>query len=132
MPLGRPVVQAAAGVLAWRFLAYPGNDNEDPPFLALAILLLAACLEQREDHGQWLKELVRWVEDEESRARNARPTQRSLLPSWGSWLAGSTQVRDRAAAWRSLADRILARPKSPHLSDAREALRLLGERIAGA
>src|ERR1017187_5477518 len=34
--------------------------------------LLAAHLERGEDQGQWLRELARWVDDEESRARNAR------------------------------------------------------------
>src|SRR5579872_2819902 len=37
--LGRSVAQAAARVLAWRFLAWPGGA-EDPLFLAFAILLL--------------------------------------------------------------------------------------------
>src|ERR1022692_2811544 len=93
--------------------------------------LLAAHLERGEDQGQWLRELARWVDDEESRARNARSKERSSLPSWGAWLAGSSPLRDRAAVWRSLAHRILARPESPHPSDAAEALRLLGERVAG-
>src|SRR5262249_8338100 len=38
--LGRPVASATASLLAWRFLAYPGRDD-DAPFLAFAILLLA-------------------------------------------------------------------------------------------
>jgi hypothetical protein len=130
--LGRSVAPGCGSVLAWRFLARPGADTEAPPFLALAILLLAVQLESGEDFGEWLKELVRWVDDEESRARKARSGRRSSLPSWGAWLSGSTRLRDRAADWRSLAQRVLARPHSPHPSSAGEALRLLGERIAGA
>jgi hypothetical protein len=48
--LGQPVARAAASVLAWRFLAYPGDDP-DAAFLAFAILLLAAHLERGEDRG---------------------------------------------------------------------------------
>jgi hypothetical protein len=121
--LGRPVARAAAGMLAWRFLAYPGDD-EDPPFLAFAILLLAAHLERGEDRGLWLKELAAWVEDEESRARNE-------ISAEHEWLIGLTLYRQREAVWRSLARRILARPESPHPREADEALRLLGELVAG-
>jgi hypothetical protein len=120
--LGRPVAQAAAGMLAWRYLAYPGNAD-DRPFLAFAILLLAAYLERGEDRGQWLKHLAAWVEDEESRARNGT--------SRHEWLLGLTPYCLREAVWRSLAHRILARPESPHPREADEALRLLGELVAG-
>lgn len=128
--LGRSVAQGCGGLLAWRFLGFPVDDTEDPPFLALAILLSAVHLESGEDCGQWLKELVRWVDDEESRARRARSGQGSSLPSWGARLSGSTRVHDRAADWRTLAQRILARPQLPHPVGVGEALRLLGERIA--
>jgi hypothetical protein len=128
--LGQPVAGAAASVLAWRFLAYPGGDP-DAAFLAFAILLLAAHLEPGEDRGQWLKDLATWVEDEESRARNALSTRFSLLPQPDKWLTGLTFFVQRETVWRSLAHRILARPECPHPSDAREALQLLGELVAG-
>ena len=128
--LGRPVAWAAAGILAWRFLTYPGN-TEDSAFLAFAILLLAAHLERGEDRGQWLKELATWVEDQESQARNAASKWRSSSSSWDEWLLGLTDSRHREAVWRSLAHRILARPESPHPRDAGEALQLLGELVAG-
>jgi len=120
--LGRPVARAASGMLAWRFLADPG-DAEDPPFLAFAILLLAAHLERGEDRGLWLKQLAAWVEDQESRARNET--------SEHEWLIGLTLFRQRETVWRSLALRILACPESPHSREADEALRLLGELVAG-
>jgi hypothetical protein len=129
--LGRPVARAAGGLLAWRFLAYPGHDDEDPAFLAFAILLLAAHLERGEDCGQWLKELATWVEDEEARARNGLSRLHSYLPHLDEWLLGLTPFRQREAVWRSLAHRILARPESPHPRDAGEALQLLGELVAG-
>jgi hypothetical protein len=78
--LGQPVARAAASVLAWRFLAYPGADP-DSAFLAFAILLLAAHLERGEDSGQWLKDLATWVEEEEARARHELSTWFSSLPS---------------------------------------------------
>jgi hypothetical protein len=128
--LGRPVARAAGSLLAWRFLAYPGDD-EDPAFLAFAILLLAAHLERGEDRGQWLRELATWVEDEEARVRNALSRRLSSLQHWDEWLLGLTLFRQREAVWRSLAHRILARPESPHPRDAGEALQLLGELVAG-
>jgi hypothetical protein len=128
--LGQPVARAAASVLAWRFLAYPGGDP-DAAFLAFAILLLAAHIERGEDRGQWLKDLAIWVEDEESRARNALSTWFSSMPHWDKWLTGLTLFDQREAVWRSLAHHILARPECPHPSDAREALQLLGELVAG-
>jgi hypothetical protein len=127
--LGRLVAEAAAQVLAWRFLANPGIDTEDPPFLALLILLVAVHMGHGQDGGSWLKELAGWVESEELRARNARSERRL---SWGPWLAGSIRLRDRSAVWRSLAERILVRPDVPHPSNASEALRRLGESVVGA
>jgi hypothetical protein len=128
--LGRPVARAAGGLLAWRFLAYPGHD-EDPAFLAFAVLLLAAHLERGEDRGPWLKQLAAWVEDEEARARNALSRWRSSLQHWHEWLIGLTPFLQREVVWRSLAHQILARPESPHPRDAGEALQLLGELVAG-
>jgi hypothetical protein len=120
--LGLPVARAAAGMLAWRFLAYPGHADEDPAFLAFAILLLAAHLERGEDRGQWLKELATWVEDEEARARIATSPWRSSLPNWDEWLLGLTPFNQREAVWRSLAHRILAQPGvSPSARGGRRA-----------
>jgi len=124
--LGRPVELSATSLLAWRFLTYPGDDP-DAAFLAFAILILAAHLECGEDRGQWLKDLATWVEDEESRARNALST----LTCSDQWLTGLTVFNQREAVWRSLAHRILARPQRAHPSDASEALQLLGELVAG-
>jgi len=126
--LGQPVAGAAASVLAWRFLAYPGADP-DAAFLAFAILILAAHLERGEDRGPWLKDLANWVKEEESRARNVLSTWFSSLPHWNQWLTGLTCFDQREAVWRALAHRILARPERPHSSDAREALQLLGELV---
>lgn len=128
--LGQPVARAAASVLAWRFLTYPG-DPEDAAFLAFAILLLATHLEHRKDCGQWLKELATWVEDQESRARNANSQWSSSMPHWDKWLLGLTLFDQREAVWRSLAHRILARPERPHPREACEALTRLGELVAG-
>jgi hypothetical protein len=148
--LGEPVARAAVAVLAWRFLTYPGAE-EVPPFLAFAILLLAAHLERREDRGPWLKQLAEWVEDEESGAR--RRLRRGLssavapssadvgvTPSGGpnhsivvspdewkrEWLFGLTYNSQHEPLWRSLSQSILLSPKSPHPREADETLRRLG------
>ena len=121
--LGHPVAQAAASLLAWRFLAYPGNET-DRAFLAFAILLLVGHVEGRNGRGQWLKELAVWVEDEESTARDA-------VVAWSSeWLIGLIPYCLRESVWRSLA-LVLARPESPHPPEVEEDLRLLGELVAG-
>ncbi len=119
--LGQLVARAAAAMLAWRCLTFPGQE-EDRPFLAFAILLLAAHLERGEDRGLWLKQLAAWVEGEESRARKET--------SEHEWLLGLTHFRQREDVWRSLARRILVCPESPHPREADEALRLLGELVA--
>jgi hypothetical protein len=69
--LGEPVSWASARMLAWRFLTNPTNPGaeEEPPFLAFAILLLAARHEVQVDRGTWLTQLAGWVKEEESRAR---------------------------------------------------------------
>jgi hypothetical protein len=43
---------------------------------------------------------------------------------------GLTNFRQRETVWRSLADRILVSPESPHPPEADESLRLLGELVA--
>ena len=121
-PSRAPVARAVASMLAWRFLTYPG-DSENPPYLAFGILLLAAHVERGEDRGPWLKQLAAWGENEESLARNEI--------SEHEWLMGLTVFRQREAAWRALAHGILAQPESPHPREADEALRLLGELVAG-
>jgi hypothetical protein len=127
--LGRDVARAAAGLLAWRFLVWPGRD-EDRAFLAFAILLLAAYLEREEDRGPWLRALAEWVELEESTVREANSRISSSVPGWEEWLMGLTLFRQREAVWRSLALRILARPESPHPREADLDLRLMGELVA--
>src|SRR5579872_3052870 len=80
--LGPPVARAASGMLAWRFLTFPGVE-EDAAFFAFAILLLAAHLERGEERGLWLKQLADWVEAEESRARKVKISEHE-------WLLGLT------------------------------------------
>lgn len=131
--LGEPAARAAASLLAWRFLAYPGSD-QDPAFFAFAILLLSASVERAEDRGAWLAGLASWVEEEEARARTG------LVDD--EWLLGLCVYRDapysqgaahfimtRAAAWRELAHSILTDPQRPHPGEADRALRRLGARI---
>ncbi|WP_321477376.1 hypothetical protein [uncultured Paludibaculum sp.] len=120
--LGPSTARAAAGLLAWRFLADPGDDAHRA-FLAFAILLLALHLERGRDHGAWFKRLAKWVEEEEARARNEWSGQ--------EWLIGVAGYCQKDAVWRSLAKRLLAAPARPHPREADEELRLLGLLVAG-
>jgi hypothetical protein len=121
--LGPPVARAAASVLTWRYLAWPGFE-ENAAFLAFGILLLAVHLEQSEERAQWLNELAEWVQAEEARAR-------LVAPRCEPWLLGLTNFNMRHEVWSALALRILARPERPHPEAARESLQLLGELVAG-
>lgn len=120
MALGRDVCRFAASLLAWRFLKAPPQD-EDRPFLAFGILLLAAYLERSEEKGPWLRELAEWVEAEEERWRPHA--------AWEGWLLGLTFHDLRHSAWRAAARRILLEPAQPHPAAADEELRLLGELV---
>jgi hypothetical protein len=117
--LGKPVVQAAASMLAWRVLIWPG-DGETRAFLAFSILLLAVYLG---GPGRWLKSLADWVEEEESEMGEEQ--------SGHEWLLGRTFSRIKEATWQSLARRILAQPAADHPPEADQSLRLLGELVAG-
>jgi hypothetical protein len=118
--LGEPVERAAASLLAWRFLTNPGDEDERP-FLAFAVLLLAVHLGGREDRGTWLKHLAGWVEEEESRARKENPARSGWFKP--EWLLGLTGHPENEGRWRALAHSILASPESPHPREADEALR---------
>jgi hypothetical protein len=126
--LGEATLRPAASLLAWRFLAYPG-EVEDRPFLAFAILLLAASLNDRQEQGPWLKALAEWVEAEESQAR--AESDSPSIPGWGDWLFGLTYFRKRESVWRAMALGVLARPATPHPPEAADELRLIGEVAAG-
>lgn len=119
--LGPVPARAAAGFLAWRFLTYPGEDAYRP-FLAFALLLLAAHLGWGVDSGLWLRRMAEWVEEEESRARNGS--------SGPEWLLGLGGFCAKEALWRSLAARVLVSPERPHPPEADEALRLVGVLVA--
>ena len=131
--LGKPVATAAAAFLAWRFLSYPG-DEEDSAFLAFAILLLAAYVDKREQSGAWLSELARWVEDSELREQkpaNCDEVIDSILQTEvgappSEWLLGLTSFRQFEGLWRDAARRILLAPDSPHPREADEVLTRLG------
>ena len=126
--LGEPVAQAAAGLLAWRFLTYSGNRREDPPLLAFAILLLAVQFERMQDRGPWLKQIAEWVEEEESRAR-----EKFNYPAASNWLLGLSHRGPNdmtGGTWRDLAQHILAPPTASHPREADEALRRLAALIA--
>ena len=126
--LGEPVAQAAASLLAWRFLTYSGNRREDPPLLAFAILLLAVNLERMQDRGPWLKQIAEWVEEEESRAR-----EKFNYPAASNWLLGLSHRGPNDMTdgpWRALAQHILAPPTALHPREVDEAFRRLASLIA--
>lgn len=110
-------------MLVWRVLGFPVNATEDPPFAALALLLTAVASGDEENSGRRLKKSL------DGSTMNILVRDK---PDRGAWLSGTTRLRDRAADWRVLSRRILARPQLPHPCCADEAIRLLGEKIAWA
>ena len=121
---GQEVTAAAASVLAWQFLAYPGS-LEVAAFLSFAILLLAVSLERPRHFGPWLKELAAWVVEQEARVRDARSLTRRTSRLRHTWLLDVALCRQlREPGWRSLAHRILARPERPHPPEVPQDLQL--------
>lgn len=129
--LGPTVAEAAASVLAWRFLTFPSDWHCTPAFLAFAILVLAAYLEHNSNRGPWLNQLATWAKAQESLARKKEGTRKLNSDGKHDWLLSLSFHRQRELVWRALALYILARPKQPHPPEARELLQLLGELVAG-
>ena len=123
---GRDIQRKTASVLAARFLEYPGMDD-DRPYLAPSILLLAVYSKIDEPPVDGLIQLVEWVEKEEQLARKELGMEQAAFdsPFISSEFAGGKEM------FQFWAEQILLKPLTPHPSSADSSLKKLGGRICG-
>jgi hypothetical protein len=126
-----------AGTPALRFLAWcalqEGTADEEYPFLALSIMLLATSLRHHEADGVWLWQLSDWVIGVEAVARSRTQFWRD---TWDTrWLLGlgydeHSPLKEMEAAWQAVAWAVLVEPPSPHPTIAAPALSAIAERLS--
>jgi hypothetical protein len=102
LALGGDAQLAALRLLCWRTLSLPRADDEYP-FFALAILLLAVRLGALKEDG--IIRLADWVVAEEERIRNA-PTMFKSLRS-DIWLFGLTNYNSYCELWQKRSREVL-------------------------
>jgi len=118
-------------------------ENEDGPFFALGILLLATTLYDSADDAALLSQLAGWVRAEEERTHQLMQVEGAANVS-DAWLfrikaSGSgkngrvTYGLQRMDLWSTVARRVLLAPRDPHLGTAAIALQEIGTRfVCGA
>jgi hypothetical protein len=137
LTLGRDAAEGALRLLCWRMLVLPVED-EDGPFFATGILLLAAALHRAAAEGPLLRRLSEWVLAEEGRARAWRAEAWHDTPE--RWLFGLTYLgtkkdgsawygEQKIAQWRRVARQVLFEPPEPHPLEAAPTLRDIGARL---
>jgi hypothetical protein len=110
--LGPEIAMLATSLLAWKYLTEPGPDD-DPLYLSLAILILAATTNQGNDVA-WLSRLARWV--------------LSHKPTLGDRMFGF-EFLGEMSTWRSLVLRTILNPASPLPSEAAAELSAIGKLV---
>ena len=131
LALGQEASAASLRLLAWR--AGSLTDEEDEyPFLALGILLLATTLDGGEDGGSWLRQLADWVVAVEAVVFSRRELRDRRQPwLWvenPAWLLGLTHFTQRHETWRAVTWSVLVEPPTPPPAAAAAALRGIAER----
>ena len=124
--LGEPAVEAMLPLLCRRVQTLPPTE-EDRPFFAASILLLAAARYRDEGDAPLLRELCRWVIDEEARYRTLVDVHIFQLRE--AWLLGLKSWDYGDDLWRELARRLLLEPAAPVPPAAAAALREVGSRL---
>lgn len=125
--LGGDVREAAARFLTWR-TPRMGVD-EERPFFAFALLVLAVLLRGGRLPDAALADAAAWVVAEEAEERTA-PCAR-LPPNAGGWLLGLTLFDARDAVWRALAERLIREAEVIPPGAARDRLEEVGLRLLG-
>ena len=123
-------------LLCWRMLALP-VDNEECPFFAMGILLLATALYPSVKKGDILRQLSELVLKEEERIRIIFAEEfRQTSPQWLFGLKyfenskGRSYIAEqRIDQWKNIAQKVLLNPPEPHPTEVAGLLREIGTRI---
>ena len=126
LKLGRDAIAPALSLLSWRVLSLPG-ENDERPFFAVGILLLAASVYRAEQNGEFLRQLSDWVMVEEARSRIMQ-TNYYGNPA-DPWLLGLTYHAIKQDTWKALAHQVLIDPPQPHPTAAAAILHNIGTRV---
>jgi hypothetical protein len=122
--LGRDLQEAAASFLAWRIEQL--NVDQERPFFALALLILATLLGQPKFSEEELGHLADWTIAEEAFERQ----EAYFLPEDGEqWLLGLTYYNLRHNIWQSLAHQLVAEAAKLRSDKIRSQLEDIGSRI---
>jgi hypothetical protein len=134
--LGLEASELALQLLCWRMLSLR-VDNEECPFFAMGILLLATALPSSEEKAFLLRQLSEMVFLEEERIRLILVEEfRQTSPQWLLGLKylengkGSGYIAEqRVDQWKTIAQQVLLNPPEPHPPEVAGLLREIGMRI---
>jgi hypothetical protein len=123
-------------LLCWRMLSLP-VDNQECPFFAMGILLLATALYPSVKKGDILRQLSELVLKEEERIRIIFAEEfRQTSPQWLFGLKyfenskGRSYIAEqRIDQWKNIAQKVLLNPPEPHPTEVAGLLREIGTRI---
>jgi hypothetical protein len=136
LSLEQEAIELTLQLLGWRMLSLP-VDNEECPFFAMGILLLATALYSSGKNGTLLRQLSELVFKEEERIRLMFAEEfRQTSPQW---LFGLKYFEDskgrgyiaeqRVDQWKNIACKVLLNPPEPHPTEVAGLLREIGTRI---
>jgi hypothetical protein len=136
LSLEKEAIELTLQLLCWRMLSLP-VDNEECPFFAMGILLLATALYSSEKNGTLLRQLSELVFKEEERIRLMFAEEfRQTSPQWLFGLKyfenskGRSYIAEQLVdQWKNIAQKILLNPPEPHPTKVTGLLREIGTRI---
>jgi hypothetical protein len=136
LTLEQEVIKFTLQLLCWRMLSLP-VDNEECPFFAMGILLLATALYSSGKNATLLRQLCELVFKEEERIRLMVAEEfRQRSPQWLLGLKYSENSKgrvyiaeQRVDKWKNIAQKVLLNPPEPHPKEVAELLREIGTRI---
>lgn len=136
LSLEQEAIELTLQLLCWRMLLLP-VDNEECPFFAMGILLLATALYPSGKKASLLRQLSELVFKEEERIRLIFAEEFSQTsPQWllGLKYTGNSKGRgyiaeQRVDKWKNIAQKVLLNPPEPHPTEMAGLLREIGTRI---
>lgn len=136
LTLEHEAIEFTLQLLCWRMLSLP-VDNQECPFFAMGILLLATALYTSEKKGAVLRQLSELVLLEEERIRLIFADEfRQISPQWLFGLKYFEDSKGRVNItellvdqWKNIAQKVLLNPPEPHPTEVAKLLREIGTRI---